>query len=286
MPHRYSLRALLVLLLLATFAQGSEKLKGIACRSVHLAYSAPASVAFYNEVIVDQSAEGTYFCVTGWDKGYFGIQEQNKGKKVAIFSVWDSSSNDKNAQPEDKRVQLLHQGEGVRIGRFGGEGSGGQSFLDLDWKPGTTYRFMVTARPAGDRTQYSGFIFLPEQNAWKHMVTFSTITGGKLLKGHYSFVEDFKRNRVSTTLVRSARFGPAWVQTAKGDWQRISQASFTADSNPVENINAGVKDGRFFLATGGETANTDVKLHEMINLPAGEEKPPADLPEVPQLPAK
>src|SRR5262245_28017825 len=65
-------------------ASADEKLAGLACRSVHLGYSAPAGTAFYNEVIVDKSAPGTYFCVCGFNHGYFGIQQIDDKKKVAI----------------------------------------------------------------------------------------------------------------------------------------------------------------------------------------------------------
>src|SRR5256885_5065684 len=116
-----------------------------ACRSVHLWYKAPEALAFYNEVIVERSAPGTYFCVCGWDKGYFGIQELGNGKKVVIFSVWDSNQNDKTKVEEEKRVKLLYQDQKMRIGRVGGEGTGGQSFLDYDWKIGEKDRLMGTA---------------------------------------------------------------------------------------------------------------------------------------------
>ena len=46
-----------------------------AARSVHLWYQAPQGVLFYNEVTVDKSQPGTYFCVCGFNHGYFGIQE-------------------------------------------------------------------------------------------------------------------------------------------------------------------------------------------------------------------
>ena len=140
-------------MLLCGVAAGQEKPR--AARSVHLWYRAPEAVAFYNEVIVERSAAGSYFCVCGWDQGYFGIQELGNGKKVVIFSVWDSNQNDKNALAEEKRVKLLHKDEKVRIGRFGGEGSGGQSFLDYDWRIGETYRLMVSAKADGERTEYA-----------------------------------------------------------------------------------------------------------------------------------
>jgi hypothetical protein len=83
--------------------------------------------------------------VCGWDKGYFGMQELGNGKKLLIFSVWDSNQNDRNKVPEEKRTKLLYKDEKIRIGRFGGEGTGGQSFFDYDWKVGETYRFLLSS---------------------------------------------------------------------------------------------------------------------------------------------
>ena len=264
-------RVLLFLLLLAitTVVQADEKLKGIACRSVHLGYPAPVGVAFYNEVTIEQSAVGTYFMVCGWDKGYFGVQELGNGKKLVLFSVWDpGEQNDPSTVKEDVRVKTLHKDEQVRVGRFGNEGTGGQSFFDYDWKIGETYKFLVTAKAADKRTEYAGYFFLPEKNEWKHLVTFSTPTGGTLMKGYYSFVEDFKRDRVSTTKTRLARFGNGWVRPAEGEWQPLLKARFTADANPVTNIDAGIERNRFFLATGGEIENKTVPLRKQMELDA------------------
>ena len=251
-----------------------EKLAGIACRSVHLQYSAPEATAFSAAVTVDQSAPGTYFCAIGWNKGYFGIQELGNGKKLAIFSVWDSGQNDPKAVDDSKRVKLLHKDEKVRIGRFGGEGTGGQSFFDFEWKTGAEHRFLVTSKIDGERTEYAGHILLPNAKEWKHLVTFSTITGGKNMSGFYSFVEDFKRDKVSATKARTARFGDAWVKPVKGDWTAVTKARFTADSNPAKTINMGTKDGLFFLATGGDTKNDDVKLNDSITLTEAKRTPP------------
>lgn len=256
-----------VVALAVTSVRADERLAGIACRSVHLGYSAGEGVAFYNEVTVETSAPGTYFCAIGWNKGYFGIQELGNGKKVVIFSVWDSNQNNPKAVDEDLRVKLLHKDDKVRIGRFGGEGTGGQSFLDTDWKVGSTYRFLVTAKTDGKRTEYAGYFREPDAKEWRHLVTFSTITGGKNLSGYYSFVEDFKRDKVSATKARTAIYGNAWVKTTKNEWEPVTLARFTGDLNPAKNINAGMKDGKFFLATGGDTENADTKLNEKMQLP-------------------
>lgn len=269
--------ASLAVLALASLVTADEKLKGIACRSVHLGYLAPEGTAFYNEATVEKSADGTYFMAAGFNRGYFGIQELANGKKLVLFSAWDpTAGDDPKKVDETKRVKTLHKGEGVRLNRFGGEGTGGQSFFDYDWKVGETYRFYVTAKPDGpDRTAYSGYFYRNDEKEWKHLVTFSTLAKGDLLKGYYSFVEDFRRNKISTTKTRTATFGNGWVKTMKGDWVELSKARFTADANPVLNIDAGPKGRTFFLSTGGEIENK-TKLRTTLEREGG--KIPEDLP--------
>jgi len=276
-------RVLLPLLLLAGFVRGGfadERLEGIACRSVHLQYQAEAGLAFYNEVTVEKSAEGTYFCVCGFRHGYYGLQELSSGKKVLIFSVWDpGKQNDPNDVAEEQRVKLLYHDEAVRIGRFGNEGTGGQSFFDFSWKIGEPYRFLVTAVPYRQRTEFTSWFFVPDERKWRKLATFSTITGGKPLSGYYSFIEDFRRNRISTQHVRQAQFGNGWIRDQQGQWQPLIAARFTADSNPVLNINGGQREGRFFLVTGGDTKNDATPLKQLIELAhRAEATAPADLP--------
>lgn len=259
-------------------AHADEKLKGIACRSVHLWYPAPEATAFYNEVTVEQSADGSYFMVCGFHMGYFGIQELYDGRKVMLFSVWDpGNQNDPNSVKKERKVRVLHHADDVRVKRFGGEGTGGQSFFDFDWKLGDTYRFLVTASKDGERTAFTGWFFLPKEERWKKLVTFSTLAGGGLLKGCYSFVEDFRRNRISATKVRKAQFGAGWVLSTAGEWKPLDTSRFTADRNPVLNIDAGPHKDRFFLATGGDTKNATTELRQTIQAKTADRKVPEDL---------
>lgn len=50
-----------------------------------------------NSVEVKESFGCTYFCLAGFNcpgsGGYGGIQEQEDGRKLAIFSVWNSPTN-------------------------------------------------------------------------------------------------------------------------------------------------------------------------------------------------
>lgn len=265
----------LILLVIPALLRADKSLEGIACRSVHLRYPGPEGLAFYNELTVEQSAGGTYFMACGFDRGYFGMQELANGKKVVLFSVWDpGSQNDPKSVPADQQVKVLDQGAGVRVKRFGGEGTGAQSFLDYDWKVGQTCRFFIKATPDGTRTAYAAYFRPSDANAWTHLATFSTLNG-RPLRGYYSFVEDFRRNRVSATQARRARFGNGWIRTTAGQWVALTVARFSADSNPATNIDAGADGARFYLATGGATENAHAKLNDPIDLH------PAELPELP-----
>lgn len=250
-----------------------------ACRSVHLAYRSDAGTAFYNEARVIESAPGSYFMVAGFNGGYFGIQELANGKKVVIFSLWDSeATNDPKAVPESRRTKAVYNDPEVRIGRFGGEGTGGQSFFDYDWKNGQVCRFLVQVRPADEgRAEYTGFFYIPETKTWKRLATFSSPSAPKQLGGLYSFVEDFRRNGESTKHTRRSQFGPAFVLGLDGAWKPVATAKFTATTdNASPAIDAGLADKRFFLATGGAIANTTVKLWENITNPDAPAAVPAD----------
>jgi hypothetical protein len=132
-----------------------------AARSVHLGYITNGQCsAFYNEVSVERSTPGSYFMVCGFRHGYFGIQEQSKGRKVVIFSVWDPTrGDDPNKVPLEQRVEVLHQDPDVEVKRFGGEGTGQQSFYQYPWRLNETYRFLVKAEVTGRKTAYSGYFY-------------------------------------------------------------------------------------------------------------------------------
>ncbi len=283
MSYRTIHRGCVLLTLLVSATHADDRLAGIACRSVHLAYDVKGhdAIAFYNELTPEHSAPGTYYCAIGFNRGYFGLQELADGRKLVIFSVWDPGAQDNPTQvDESRRVRLIQKADNVRVGRFGGEGTGGQSFLDHDWSTGRTYRFLVKARVVDDeRTEFAAYFQAPDDAEWTHMVTFSTLAEGQALGGFYAFIEDFRRNRVSATQARDARFGHASVCDPVGLWHPIPAARFTADSNPATNIDAGTRDGLFFLATGGATQNDHAKLRERIILdPPPPDTTPENLP--------
>jgi hypothetical protein len=242
-----------------------------AARSVHLGWSAPDGQIFYHEMTVEQSTRGSYFMAVGWNTGYFGIQELNAAtNKVVIFSVWDPTKGDNpTAVPAEQRVEVLHSDPGVRIKRFGGEGTGGQSMWNYNWRIGETNRFCLRATVQGEKTAYAAYFFVPEEKRWKHLATFRTTTKGSPLKGYYSFIEDFRRDTKSVGEVRRARFGNGWVKPVDRDWVPLTQARFTASGatwEAKENIDAGLSGNEFYLATGGHT-KMSMPLREKITRP-------------------
>jgi len=251
------------------------------CRSIHLGYQTPKAKAAYLEVVPEKSTAGTYFCAMGFDMGYFGIQELGDGKKIAILSVWEpGDAFDFKAHPdqipEDKRVGMLEKGEGVIDGRFGGEGTGGQSKLPFEWEVGKPTKFFVQAKPVGEFTEFTGHIFDPAQNKWRLMATFRTHSKGIPLQGLYSFVEDFRRNYESAKIVHRASYRNGWVLDLEGKWQPMLSAKFTGDVTPSVNIDAGPIPGGFFLQTGGDTAQNTTKLWSKMTREAKGD-PPVDL---------
>ena len=253
-----------------------------AARSVHLSYPAPPGVLFYNELTVETSTPGSYFMACGFNHGYFGIQELTRDPgKIVLFSVWDpGQQNDPDSIAPDQRVEVLHRAEDVRVRRFGGEGTGGQSFYTYPWKTGETCRFLVHATTKANKTAFAAWFYLNDQKTWKHLVTFQTLTKGGPLRGYYSFIEDFRRDTRSVHDVRRARFGNGWVKTPAGDWIALTRATFTASGAEWEakdNINAGLVGSDFFLVTGGDTQNT-LPLRSALSRPPTVDLPPCALP--------
>lgn len=237
---------------------------------------------FYNEVVVEQTTAGSYFMACGWNTGYFGMQQlDSPTNKVILFSVWDPTEGDDASKvPLEQRVEVLHEGEGTKIKRFGGEGTGGQCFWPYLWETNETCRFMVRATVAGDKTSYAGWFFDNHAKSWRHLVTFRTRTGGKPLRGYYSFIEDFRRDGKSVNELRRARFGNGWVRDGQGNWVSLNRASFTASSSEweaKESIDAGITAGSFYLATGGSTGRT-LELGKTIELPVAKSAQPPELP--------
>ena len=253
--------------------------------SVHLGYKLPEKTAiewFYNEVTVPEGKDpiGSYFMSNGFGEGYFGMQVNSPTERRILFSVWSPFTTDNPKEiPEDHKIGLLAKGEGVHGGEFGGEGSGGQSYLKYTWKAGNTYRFLNRAKPDGKGyTVYTAWFFAPETNKWQLIASFKRPKTDKHLTGTHSFLENFAdRNGWQT---REAHYGNQWACDVDGKWHALTEARFTGDDIARRGYRldyaGGVVGKEFFMRNGGFFADT-VKLDSHFDRPSnGKAEPKID----------
>lgn len=201
--------------------------------SVHFAYTLPEEDIewFYNEVTVPEGADipSTYYMLTGFSQGYMGIQTHTDSENSVLFSVWSPfKTDDPSSIPDEMRVKTLRRGEGVTAQDFGGEGSGGQSFMDWPWKPGQTYKTLVHAHPNGDNTtDFTGY-FCDENGQWHLLASFRRPDTDTWYKGAHSFLECFQPE--TSIYTREVQFRNQWARTKEGKWVEITHAKFTCDN--------------------------------------------------------
>lgn len=199
--------------------------------SVHYFYTLPAGNIeyFYNEVKVTSknAVDGTYFMMNGFSEGYMGIQQTTSGERKILFSVWSPYTTDNASEiPKDQRVTLLRKGKNVTTGDFGGEGSGGQSWLNYSWSPDVVYKALVGVKPDGQgNTIYTAYFYA--DNEWKLIASFSRPKTSAYYTGAYSFLENF--DPVQSYITRSVSFGNQWAYTASGEWKEVTTAKFSCD---------------------------------------------------------
>ena len=191
--------------------------------SVHLGFTAPASTEyFYSEinVPVGQDAIGSYFMANGFNVGYFGMQVNSATERRVLFSVWD---------PPSGSTTLVRKGANVTTNGFGGEGTGGQSYLVYNWVAGHTYRFLTRAQPDGNgNTQYtSWFSDAATPTAWNLIATWQYPGTSAYLTGLYSFLECFDPER--GYIGRRATYGNEWAKPAGGAWTELTSAYYDVD---------------------------------------------------------
>ena len=126
------------------------------------------------------------------------------------------------------RIKLLLKGTSVHH-EFGNEGSGGQSFLRYNWKPGITYKFLLHGQPGADSsTVYTAYFFAPERATWELVASFKRPHTHTYLKRFHSFLENFIPEQGDKT--REVFFGNQWIHDKGGNWISLKKAIFTYDN--------------------------------------------------------
>jgi hypothetical protein len=133
--------------------------------SVHLHYESTSSIAapntaiydwVYQEVLVPEEGFSpiyTYWESIGFSGGYLGLQSNTDTERRILFSVWDQIDTDvynKEGRPlpKDSLVTLVDKGSDIQANGFGGEGTGGQSYMRhaKTWKEGVPVKFLFNVR--------------------------------------------------------------------------------------------------------------------------------------------
>ena len=239
--------------------------------SVHLNFEEPANkniTWFYNELTVPVGKDpiGSYFMANGFSSGYFGMQVNSATERRILFSVWSAfDTQDPNQIPAEYTVEPLGYGSGVTVGEFGGEGSGAQSYWVYDWKPGTTYKFLLKGESNADNTiDYTAYFYAPEVGDWKLIASFRRpFPTGKHLTRLHSFLENFNTTMGDET--REVDYANQWIYDTQGSWSEMTNATFTTDATGSADArldyDGGKEGNHFYLRNCGffsdnETPNT------------------------------
>ncbi len=229
--------------------------------SVHLKFDEPVNkniVWFYNEITIPEGSDpvGSYFMANGFSSGYFGIQVNSETERRVLFSVWSAyDTQNPNQIPEKYKVKPLGHGEDVRVGEFGNEGSGAQSYMLFNWKAGTTYRFLLKGESLEDNSiDYTAYFYAPELGKWKLIASFRRpYPKSKHLTDLYSFLENFEPS--AGDISRKVNYSNQWVYATDGNWHEITSAKFTIDNTGASGIrldyDGGVKGNNFYLRNCG-----------------------------------
>jgi len=259
--------------------------------SVHLSYSVPRDQKIeyaYSEITVpkDQDPIGSYFMANGFGEGYFGIQVNGPNERRVLFSIWSPFQTDIPKDiPEDQRIVLIAKGPEVRVGEFGNEGSGGQSFLVYPWVAGKTYRFLTEVKPDGEgRTVYTSWFGDKGAGEWRLIASFRRPKTDTYLKGFHSFLESFDPSRGH--LERSANYGNPWVRDVEGRWHECIRARFSVDPTGGGrhrlDFNGGAEGNIFFLRNCGFFNETGSAGETFSRVSSEKDRPDIDFAKLPR----
>lgn len=227
--------------------------------SVHMGYVLPKENIewFYNEVIVPEDGDipSSYYMACGFGEGYFGMQNNSPQKRKVLFSVWSPFSTDNPADiPDSLRITLVKKGENTIVRDFGNEGSGGQSFMHYDWKPGERCRFLMGVKPDGKgNTVYTAYFYDNNKEKWTLVASFRRPKTSTWYKGAHSFLENY--SPVMGHINRKAYYTNQWARTTDGRWVPLTKARFTCCATGTQKMRfdytGGVDGDKFFLSMGG-----------------------------------
>ncbi len=234
--------------------------------SVHLRFSstAPTSKTYnwiYSEILVPKGGDplATYYMSLGFTRGYMGIQTNSKTERRVLFSVWDSkdAENDDSFTKSDY-VTLVDKSERTVTNHFGGEGTGGQSYVPTaDWKTGKPVQFLMNVlRDSTTNSMIYSAWYKVDQSPWQYVASWRAPKEQRYFDGFYSFIENY--GYTNGWMRREAYYYNAWGKEANtGKWISFNKVGFShTDGAKGQRIDyeQGVSPdfpNRFYMASGG-----------------------------------
>jgi hypothetical protein len=235
--------------------------------SVHLNFNSTVSTVksynwLYQEVKVPTGKDPlyTFYMSIGFYRGYLGMQTNSPTERRVLFSVWDSADaeNDPNHTAADN-VSLVAKGTNVTSNGFGGEGTGGQTYINANWQTNQTVAFIMNVRQeTTNSVLLSAWYKLEGQSTWNYMATWRAPKEQRNFDGFYSFLENFGYS--NGQLQRQAEYYNAWAkESASGNWVHLNKVTYSNTDGAVGqrvDFEQGVSPtntNRFYMSSGGYT---------------------------------
>ena len=219
-------------------------------RSTHPQF--PSGQAFdwaYEEVMIpggDSIVNANYVMSLGVLAGYMGIQVGEGGAhRTILFSQWDSGDTDSDPNlPDHLRSTAVDTGEGVIAKRFGGEGTGVQSFRNNGafWQFNKYVQFITHCRSelATYEVEENGKVVTKSQRnmlvsawwnaqdekGWQYISTLRVANRSSFIDSWYSFVECFVNYNGQEKRFGYFRNGYAKHRTGSKKWYHMNKADF------------------------------------------------------------
>lgn len=236
----------------------------------------------YQEVMMPKESNivGTYVMSLGVLSGYMGIQmngwKNGKPLHEVIFSMWDKGSTDEDPNlPDYLRATALDHSDITTIKRFGGEGTGVQSFCRGNhWDCGKYVQFITNCRPETAtyktiengkeviKTQHnmlvSAWFNAQDGKGWQYISTLRLPKNTTFFSSWYSFLENY--NWTTGQALRKGYYKNGYARAKDSDtWYHFNSVGF-GNTDGGKNVGArhdwgqGVavnEPGAFFMTTGG-----------------------------------
>ncbi|MDL2222627.1 DUF3472 domain-containing protein [Bacteroidales bacterium OttesenSCG-928-M11] len=275
--------------------------------SVHIGFTSTTTNSknydwIYEEILVPEGYDpvASYYMSIGFFRGYMGIQTNSYTERRVLFSVWDIVDTDSWPDaPSEALVSLVDKAEYTTANSFGGEGTGGQSYVGLNdfntWKTGTPVKFLMNCRRDGGilapETIHKGNLYIDKGDSIKHTIisawynagddwkyiaswrTPCTETAVNMFNGFHSFLENY--GWTNGQAPRKAYYYNAYVKDRNtGGWVHQNQVSYSnTDGSWGQRIDfeqgvAPEDPTKFYMLSGGygETVKTDTKTVPYVDI--------------------